>query len=152
KTALEFQKRGNSKVFFTFLGGGADEKRLKQQTDSLKVKNVQFLPRVEGSEVVKYLNSADALLVHLKNTSLFQITIPSKILSYLRTGKPILLGLKGNAAEILEESKAGFLFEPENPMDLVNKIDQLLIKSKEERSEMGKKGIQYYDNHLSITS
>lgn len=150
--AQEYQKRGNTKVLFTLLGGGADEKRLKEKKEALQLNNVQFLPRVDGSEVIKYLNSVDALFVHLKNTPLFEITIPSKILSYLRTGKPILLGLKGNAADIIKESKTGYLFEPENSIDLIEKTDQLLAITAEERNEMGKKGIQYYNDHLSIVS
>lgn len=151
-TAQEYQKKRNNNIFFTLLGGGADEKRLKEKKKALQLDNVQFLPRVDGSEVIKYLNSADALFVHLKNTSLFEITIPSKILSYLRTGKPILLGLKGNAADIIKESKAGSLFEPENSTDLIEKIDELVNKTAEERDEMGRKGIQYYNNNLSIVS
>ena len=149
KVAEIFQKEGKN-VLFTLLGGGADEKRLRQKTNEMLLDNVQFIDRVNGSEVIKYLNSADALFVHLKNTDLFEITIPSKILSYLRTGKPILLGLKGNAAEIIESSKAGLLFEPENYTDLIEKINILLELTENERENMGKKGIIYYNENLSI--
>lgn len=150
--ALNFQQRKDDSIQFTLLGGGADEKRLKNKQKELGLENVQFLPRVDGSEVVKYLNTADALFVHLKNSPLFEITIPSKILSYLRTGKPILLGLKGNAADIITEAGAGYLFAPGNVDDLIRSIEQLLANTNEEREEMGKKGMKYYNDHLSIAS
>jgi glycosyltransferase involved in cell wall biosynthesis len=150
--AADYFRKTQAPILFTFLGAGADEERLKKRKAELGLDNVQFLPRVNGDEVVKYLNSADALFVHLKNTDLFEITIPSKILSYLRTGKPILLGLRGNAADILNESQSGFLFEPENVEDLIEKILLLSGKTEAERKEMGRRGKNYYDENLSIKS
>ncbi|UGU14385.1 glycosyltransferase family 4 protein [Sinomicrobium kalidii] len=152
EVAQQLKQEGNSNIQFTLLGGGADEARLKNRRKQLELHNVQFIERVDGGEVTKYLNSADALLVHLKNTDLFEITIPSKILSYLRTGKPILMGLKGNAAEIIKISGAGFLFEPQDVNDLKRKLEELYHLNMNERENMGKKGIEYYDNNLSIVA
>ena len=142
----------SAKVKFTLLGAGADEKRLRQLNEELNLSNVQFLPRVSTEEVGKYLNSVDALFVHLKNDPLFEITIPSKILSYLRTGKPILLGLKGDASEVIKKSKSGFLFNAEDVSDLVNKVEKLLHLSSSERALMGENGIKFYNDNLSIES
>lgn len=152
EVAKQFKEENNSKINFILLGGGADEKRLKKKKEKWQLENVQFIDRVAGDEVVKYLNSADTLLVHLKNTDLFKITIPSKILSYLRTGKPILLGLKGNAADIIRLSGAGLLFEPQNAKDLKQQVSTLSNLSQKDRKEMGEKGIHYYNEHLSLVS
>jgi glycosyltransferase involved in cell wall biosynthesis len=139
-------------VNFILLGGGADEKRLKRLTQDLDLNNVTFIPRVASNEVSKYLYAADILFVHLKNTGLFKITIPSKILSYLNAKKPILMGLKGDAAAIIEDSGSGLLFEPENVDDLIKKIEIYLEMETEERRRMGQKGIQYYQENLSLKS
>lgn len=152
EAARELRTEGVLSIQFTLLGGGADETRLKKLKEKYKLDNVQFIDRVDGSEVVKYLNTADALLVHLKNTDLFEITIPSKILSYLRTGKPILMGLKGNAAEIIESSGAGLLFEPQDVADFKQKMLRLYSLSKEQRNTMGQSGIDYYNKNLSISA
>ena len=53
------------------------------------------------SEVGAVLSNANALLVHLKADPLFEITIPSKIQAYLFAGKPILCGVKGDAADLV---------------------------------------------------
>ena len=150
KAAKWYQDNDQNKIRFILLGGGADGARLKRIKDEQQLENVVFLPRVDGSEVVTYLNSADALLVHLKKSALFEITIPSKILSYIRTGKPVLLGMKGDAADIIEDAQAGLLFEPDNANDLIEKINILLDKSQSERDQMGQNGQAYYDDHLSI--
>lgn len=147
-----FQKRNNDKILFTFLGAGAEEENLKEYANNRNLKNVQFLPRVSSDEVIEYLNSADILLVHLRNNELFKITVPSKILSYLRTGKPILLGLRGDAQELVEDAEAGFMFEPENPDDLISNIENILDKNSDEVKTMGQKGKEYYNEFLSIES
>ncbi len=151
-TAIELQKEGNTLIYFTLLGGGSDEVRLKKIKESYKLNNVQFIDRVESSEVSKYLNSADVLLVHLKSDDLFEITIPSKILSYLRTGKPILMGLKGCAADIVQSSGSGLLFEPQNVTDFREKVSHLSNLNQEQRNTIGRSGSDYYNKHFSIES
>ncbi len=150
--AKHFESEGNNEIQFTFLGAGAEEKNLKEYSDLNKLSNVQFLPRVSSEEVGLYLNSADVLLVHLKDVDLFKITIPSKILSYLRTGKPILLGLRGDSEEIIKSSNAGLLFEPENKEDLIHQIMVLRNLGLKDRAKMGRNGKNYYEKYLSLES
>lgn len=146
------KEQGERDINLILLGGGAEEVGLKEYTKAHELSEVTFLPRVSGEEVGHYLNSADVLLVHLKKTDLFSITIPSKILSYLRSAKPILMGLSGDAAEIVTDANAGLLFEPDNADDFVNKVLQLHQMGKDGREALGKNGPIYYDNNLSIQS
>ena len=152
KTAKKLKEEGNQKVKFIFLGGGADEDNLKETALKWNLDNVCFVPRVVSSEVTKYLNAADFLLVHLKKDELFKITIPSKILAYLKTGKPILMGLEGDAKDILVNAQAGYTFEPDNSDDLEKQIKKMMLLSKEEIEKMGQKGKTYYKNNLSMES
>ncbi|RYG29345.1 MAG: glycosyltransferase WbuB, partial [Burkholderiales bacterium] len=50
---------------------------------------------------------ADALLVTLRGDSIFSRTIPTKIQSYLACGKPIIAGMDGEGARIVDEAGAG---------------------------------------------
>ena len=151
-TAKSLQEQDISNVQFIFLGGGADEKKLIDFTKDNHLNNVSFIPRVESSEVSKYLNAANFLLVHLKDDPLFSITIPSKILAYLKSGKPILMGLKGDAKDILVNAKAGYTFEPNNSVDLEDKIKKMISLNSNQILEMGENGKAYYNNNLSIVS
>jgi len=152
KAAKKLKEAKNTKVQFIFLGGGADEETLKQCAIDWRLDNVSFIPRVESSEVTKYLNAADFLLVHLKKDELFKITIPSKILAYLKSGKPILMGLEGDAFDILKDAEAGFGFEPDNVDDLTLQIKKMMSLSSEEIKAMGLRGKTYYENNLSMGS
>ncbi len=135
-------------VQFTFVGGGIDVDRLKRLAADLK--NVQFLARQPRSEIGRVLANADALLVHLKDDPLFEITIPSKIQAYLHAGKPVLCGVRGDAAELVCRSGAGKAFQPENPDSLADAILELRAKSPAEFQEMGRAGYDFYDQHLSF--
>lgn len=148
--AAEYQSQGIKDIRFIFMGAGNDENRLRRFADDNHLSNVSFLPRVSSQEVSKYLLAADVLLVHLKNTPLFEITIPSKVLSYLKNGKPILLGVKGDTEKLIQESGAGRIFEPENISDFMKQVNELKKLTKDELAEMGRRGKEYYRAKLSI--
>ena len=88
----------------------------------------------------------------MSQVSTVAITIPSKILAYLKSGKPILMGLKGDASDILNEAKAGFTFEPDNSLDLEDKIKKMIALSPDQIKQMGINGKKYYQENLSIES
>jgi glycosyltransferase involved in cell wall biosynthesis len=136
-------------VQFVFVGGGVELTRLRQQVENEHLRNVRFLPRMPMSEIGNLLALADALLVHLKDDPLFRITIPSKTQAYLAAGRPMLMGVRGDAADLVLRSGAGLVFQPENADELCSSIRQLLSMSPQEREEMGRRGQAYYREHLS---
>jgi colanic acid biosynthesis glycosyl transferase WcaI len=139
-------------VQFVFVGGGVELARLRQQVEDEHLRNVRFLPRMPMSEIGILLALADALLVHLKDDPLFRITIPSKTQAYLAAGRPILMGVSGDAADLVLRSGAGLVFQPESAGDLCSSIRQLVNMSPQEREEMGRRGQEYYREHLSRAS
>jgi len=102
-------------VRFVFVGGGIEVDRLQKIARERRLTNVLFLPRRPVSEIGEILNLADVLIVHLKDDPLFRITIPSKIQAYLAVGRPILAGVRGDAAELVRMAGAGVVCQPENP-------------------------------------
>ena len=138
------------KVKFTLVGGGIDVERLKAMAAALP--NVQFLPPVPQSEIGRVFSNADALLVHLKDDPIFKITVPSKIQAYMYAGKPILCGVKGDAARLVDEANAGVAFGPENPESLANAIDKLCAMSPSELSDLGLAGKKYYQAYMAFAA
>jgi len=108
-------------IAFLIIGTGPHEKQLLRKHAQLKLKNVLFIGEIPKSEVSKYFSIADCGVVPLRDVPIFQGTIPSKIFDYMSAKLPILLGVKGEAKSIVEESKAGICFEPENCDDFVEK-------------------------------
>jgi glycosyltransferase involved in cell wall biosynthesis len=63
--------------------------------------------------------------VHLARRELFRSVMPSKIFEAAAMGKPIVLGVGGVAAEIVEGAGAGICIEPENAEQLVAAVLRL---------------------------
>ncbi len=135
---------------FVMLGSGVELENLQLFIKESGAKNVKFHPRVSSDVVSNYLQSSDKLVVHLKNKPLFEITIPSKILAYLKTGKPILMGLKGDAAEFLHQSNAGLTCIPDDVEDIKDKIISFVNMPVEKRKELGNNGKRFYSENLAI--
>jgi len=139
-------------VKFVFLGDGADKTNLMDYAKTNKIENVKFLDGVNPWEVYSFLSAADILLVHLKKNKLFEITIPSKTISYLNAGKPILIGMSGDAAQLVEDAKAGYACIPDDVEDITKKLQQIIDLTPDQRVEMGRSGKEYYLNNLSIST
>jgi colanic acid biosynthesis glycosyl transferase WcaI len=148
--AAEILQRRAPEIQCVFIGGGTEKSDLEDQTKGLGLKNVRFLPPVPITDIGNWLALADVLLVHLKRDPLFEITIPSKTQGYLASGKPILMAVEGEAAEIVEAAKAGIRCEPDNAAAIAEACLQLYRLPKAERDAMGANGLQYYREHLSL--
>jgi len=108
------KKIENENIHFLFIGDGSEKEKIISISKSLNVKNVTFLPPIPKDLVPKYLSCADAALVSLKRSETFKSVIPSKIFEAAAMGKPVLLGVEGQAKEISEKFNIGIAFEPEN--------------------------------------
>ena len=133
---------------FYFMGGGIDRDRLAERTRQLKLSNVRFLPRVPLRDVQHFLTAADALLVHLTDDPLFRITIPSKTQAYLYAGRPILMGVAGNAADLVRQADAGYVFQPGDAKALAQSVRNLIADGPERRDEIGRNAKSFYFEEL----
>ena len=139
-------------IRFIFIGGGIEVDRLKEIARERRLNNVLFLPRRPVSEIGEILNLADVLLVHLKDDPLFRITIPSKIQTYLAVGRPILVGVRGDAADLVRRAGAGVDFLPEDPENLSEAVEKLYRMPRASLDEMGDNGRRYYQKELSLSA
>ena len=140
-----------SQVCFVMIGGGVEVDRLKARAIELKLTNIVFVPPVPMAEVGTLLHAADVLLVHLRKDPLFQITIPSKTQAYMAVGKPLLMAVDGDAADLVLQSGGGLVAESENSDSMVLAIEALQDLSKDERQAMGKRAQSFYRDHLSLS-
>ncbi|NMR83954.1 glycosyltransferase, partial [Vibrio parahaemolyticus] len=114
------------------------------------VDNVYFLPRVPMSQVGSLLHESDILLVHLNDEELFRITIPSRTQANLAIGKPIVMGVKGDAADLIEMSGSGVTCEPNSPDSLADAITWIADKTSLELEQMGNNAKSFYYQKLSV--
>src|SRR5580698_9470460 len=134
---------------FLFMGGGVERRRLEGMATEMRLDNVKFLPRQPMHAMGRILADADALLVHLKDDPLFHITIPSKVQAYLAAGRPILLAVSGDAADLILRSGAGIVCRPGDPQSIADAVKQLAETDPERLAAMGRAGEEFYAREMS---
>ena len=148
--AARLLQLSSPRVCFVILGGGVEVDRLRNRAIEMKLANVLFFPPVSMSEVGAYLNEADVLLVHLRKDPLFEITIPSKTQAYMAVGKPILMAVEGDAADLVREADCGLVTEPENAPALAQVAQTLSRMSQAERDTFGENAQEFYHTNLGL--
>jgi len=137
-------------VQFVFVGGGVDRARLEQRARDMGLPNTRFLPRQPMEAMGSILALADAVLVHLKMDPLFRITIPSKTQAYLAAGRPLLMAVAGDAAELVRRAGAGMTCPPQDPEAIAAAVKSLCHLRREELEAMGARGRAFYERELSL--
>lgn len=119
------KKLSGKPVHFLFVGDGAEKDALMQQYKQMNLSNVTFFDSVPKEEIPGILSVLDASVINLKRTPLFKTVIPSKIFEASAMQVPILLGVEGEAKELVEEYQAGLCYLPEDINDFIQKVEML---------------------------
>lgn len=112
--AKRFQGAGDDRFRFLLLGDGARKQALVARAEELGLRNIVFVDSVPKDEVARYWSLIDVSIIHLRRTELFTTVIPSKLFECLGMGIPVLHGVAGESAEIVEREGVGLVVEPEN--------------------------------------
>jgi hypothetical protein len=112
-------------VTIVLIGDGAERERLERRAAEVNLPNLKILPPVSKAELKSILSAFDVSLVNLRRSDTFKTVLPSKIFESSAMGKPILLGVDGEARELVERYGAGVFFQPEDEADFIDKIRQL---------------------------
>jgi glycosyltransferase involved in cell wall biosynthesis len=135
---------------FIFVGGGTETERLQERSRKLNLNNVFFVERQPMARMGRIFSCAAALLVHLKDNTLFRITVPSKTQAYLAAGRPIIMAVQGDAADLIERAEAGFCCSSENPKAIADCVEKLYTMPRKQREALGTKGREFYQENLSF--
>lgn len=130
-------QQSNPEYHFLLIGNGAEKESLLKLKDELRLHNVTMLDSVPKTEVRRYISLLDVCLINLKKSDLFKTVIPSKIFENAAMEVPILMGVEGEAREIVEGYGAGICFEPENENDFTEKLNQICSPDNQEKYKEG---------------
>lgn len=112
-------------IRLVFLGQGAEKAALVERSKTLGLTNVHFLDSVPKSEVARHWSLLDVSIIHLRKTELFNSVIPSKLFECMAMGIPVLHGVPGESAAIVQREDVGEVFESSNAEQLVQGLIQL---------------------------
>lgn len=103
------------------MGDGNQCKHLKQL--AVGASNVEFLPPVPSEDFVDVLAAADVLLINEAET-VFDMSLPSKLTSYLVAGRPVIAAVSplGGTAREVEQTGAGLVIASGRPDLLLNGV------------------------------
>jgi colanic acid biosynthesis glycosyl transferase WcaI len=121
--AAEF--RDDPSVRFRFVGEGARREALEQRARQARLDYVEFAGERPRGEVPRWIAESAACAVLLRKNEVFKTVVPSKMLEIMAVGRPLLLGVDGEARRLLHRARAGIALEPENVAQLVVAIREL---------------------------
>ena len=119
---LKSWPKERSDLHLLLMGDGAEKMKLQKLAIELNICNITFLDSMSKEDVPDILSLMDVSLVPLKKSDLFKTVIPSKIFENSAMQIPILLGVEGESAEIVNKFGAGLCFEPENKTSFVERL------------------------------
>ena len=107
-------------IRFVLLGGGNQHERL--QALAAGVERIQFMPPLPDNEYTSAMLASDVLLVS-QRAGVNEMSVPSKLTSYMATGRPILAVTESDSvtSEELVASGAGVRVDPDQPVALVHR-------------------------------
>ena len=120
---LKSQQRND--IRFWVIGEGASRQQLEERAVSSGLDNVRFTGILPKEDVANVIATSDACLVHLRESALFETVIPSKIFEAMALNTPVILGLCGDAEQIIRESAGGIAMMPEDAHSMLNCIETI---------------------------
>ncbi len=148
-TALKLKKL-NYPIYWNIFGDGRSKEHFYRKVLELKLEeNFIFRGSIKSEEMPIYFACADALIVSLKKSKIFSLTIPAKIQSYLACGKPIIGSIDGEGAKIINIANAGFVSNSEDIDGLVSNIIKFFNLKESERLILGMNGRKYFEKEFA---
>lgn len=138
----------NLDVVVVGFGVGADTLSAR----SAALPNLTVLPLQPFAEFPQVLASADVLVAVIEADA-GEFSVPSKVLSYLCAGRPIVLAAPADnlAARIIRDAGAGIVVPPEDKDGFVAAVGQLL-SDPDRAKALGKNARAYAKEHFDITT
>lgn len=148
RAATHLDSIKDSAIEFMLVGDGAEYESLQEKVKKAGIKRIKFTGLLNKDQIRHQLSITDICLIHLRKSELFKTVIPSKLFEAMASGVPVVMGVQGEAAGIVEDSQCGLVFEPENHLEFCDRILQLK-EDHSERTAMGKRGRTYLEKHYN---
>jgi colanic acid biosynthesis glycosyl transferase WcaI len=148
EAATIVKKSGFSQAHYIIIGEGMSKSWLVSEVDRLGLKDsFSFEGFMPVEEVPKYQTLADAMIVALSKSPLFEYGVPAKVQSYLAGGKPIVGAMDGEGKRIVNESGSGICVDSGDAAGLAGAIIAMIKMSPAERLAIGKRAKEYNTKH-----
>jgi glycosyltransferase involved in cell wall biosynthesis len=134
-------------------GDGSAKAGCVQLVERLGVAGVKFISDPDAANVSLLQSLGDICLLPLRKGAGLS-SIPSKVMAYLLSGKPVLatVDAESDTARCLREADCGWVGEPENVVWLTDKMKEVAAMPPSELAARGQRGLCYGERHFSKSS
>lgn len=146
--AAQMLRESDPSVVFQIVGDGAERAKIQESVHRAGARNVRILPQQPRSKVPALIWDSDVCLVLLKQSEVFKTVIPTKMLEFMACGRPVILGVEGQAMEILEAAHGGVGIPPGNAEALAAAV--IMLQAQPQLRELyGKNASAYIGENFS---
>ena len=117
--------KDDQRFAFLMVGDGAERGRLVAEKEARGLANVTILGQRPKGDMPGVWAATDASLILLKRDDMFRKVLPSKLPEAMAMQCPVVLGVEGEAAELLAEAQAGIAIVPEDARGLADAVRKL---------------------------
>jgi len=139
-----------TRLRWIFVGDGEDKAALVEAVTRRGLEDVvRFVPFQREDELAAMFAAADVLLLN-QLRSVKDTVIPSKLLTYMSAGRPVLAAVNAGSqgAEILREADGGRLVAPEDPEALAAAAAWFMALPPEQLRGFGARNRAYAETHF----
>ncbi len=128
-----------ARVRFVLAGNGAESEKLRYEATRLGLSNVLLIDSLSKARMPELLNAADCILVPLRDLEIFRGALPTKMFEGMACAKPLVLGVQGEAKDLVEGAAAGYCVKPGSPEAICSAVLSLAANPEKAR-QMGENG------------
>lgn len=144
-----YELKNYEDIYFLVAGAGPKKTMLESMAARLELKNLKFLGEFPRKAMPALYSAVDASLVPLADKEIFKHARPSKLFDAWACETPVLLGIDGEAKELLNQCRGGISYKPDNYKSLAEKIMELKRLPLEKQREMGRSARKYVEKFHS---
>lgn len=136
-------------ITFRIVGDGAAKADLVKEAARLNLPNLDFLPIQPMDRLPQMLAAANVLLVHQKKAVVDSV-IPSKLLTYMASGRPIVAGVNPSSetAKAIDRAGSGVHVRPEDPDEMAGAV-LTLCQDQGLRECLGQNGRKFVEENFA---
>jgi glycosyltransferase involved in cell wall biosynthesis len=134
-------------IGFLLVGDGAELAQLKKRARELRLDNLHIAGQLPRNEMPDIWSATDISLILLKKSDTFKSVLPSKMFEAMAMQCPIVLGVEGEARELLSSAEAGIAIVPENAEELAEAV-LTLAEDKHMAAYFGANGLAHVKEHF----
>jgi glycosyltransferase involved in cell wall biosynthesis len=142
--------RAHEDIRFFLIGSGSRFDWLKAETARRRLHNVVLPGRFPPTAMPPLYAASSALLVTLRDESIFSYTIPSKLQGYMAAGRPIIASLNGEGARVVADAGAGVGCAASDAEALAQAVLHLRSLPPSERVRFGENARRYVVERFAL--